>query len=460
MGAAANSVTKESPEFSGRRLRNASFWVFGGYAVGQVLRLASNLIMTRMLAPEMFGVMAVANVVVAAVQMLTDMGIQKSIIQSKSGVQRSFLNTAWAMQILRGISLAGLIFGLALTLWLIGPDLSPSSVYSHPDLPLVLMVLASSLIIGGFRSTKSAVANRTLNMEKLTTIDLGAQVIAIVTMISWASHDPTVWALVAGTLISIIAKVITENIFLPGEGNAWEWKKQHVKEIFHFGKWIFATSLLSYWVLNGDRVILGFDITAGEMGVYSIAIFIVGSVRGALNSIMQKVMYPAMSSALREKRDCISVYYRFRLPLDALICGLCGFLVVAGQIIVDILYDDRYMQAGIFLTYLSVGLLADRYRGLGLYYQAQGKPKKMMIIALSRAALLTIGLPVALYQYGLIGAVIFLGVYPLLIVPLQLYLKHRAGLVQFKLELAYTAFVLPGAAFGYLFIFGASTFIN
>ena len=446
--------------FSGRRLRTASFWVFCGYATGQMLRLLSNLVMTRMLAPEMFGIMALANVVIAGVQMLTDMGIQKSIIQSREGDQKRFLNTAWVLQIARGACLAAIVCGFALALWLIGPGLPASSVYSHPDLPIVLCILASSLIISGFRSTKSAVANRKLHMGRLTTIELMAQICAFMTMIVWASYSPDVWALVAGTVTASIVKIGVEFLWLPGETNRFQWDRRYAGEIFHFGKWIFASSLLTYWVLNGDRIILGFDITAREMGIYSIAIFVVASVRDTTNNILQKVMYPALSRALQEGHDHVAVYYRFRLPLDFLICGLCGFLAVAGEQIIWTLYDERYSEAGMFLVFLSVGMLGDRYRGLGLYYQSQGKPKKMMPIALWRAVLFTLGLPLALHEYGFFGAVAFLGIYPILTVPLLLYLKYRAGLMRVSREIGYTAFILPGAAAGYLFNWGVQYFIG
>ena len=404
--------------------------------------------------------MAIANVVIAGVQMLSDMGIQKNIIQSKKGTDTEYLDTAWVLQIFRGLSLAAIVAGIALGIWLAAPGFKQESVYAHPDLPLVLLILASSLVISGFRTTKSAVANRQLDMGRITTIDLSGQILSITVMVVWAIYSPNVWALVAGTIASSIYRIFSEFLFLPGHQNGFRFNFEFAKEIFHFGKWIFLTSLLGYWVLNGDRIILGFDISAYEMGIYSIAVFIVSSIRGAINSLMQKVMYPAMSRALRDNDDCVAIYYRFRLPLDLIICGLSGFLIIAGEQIIQILYDERYVEAGVFLSVLSLGLLADRYRGLGLYYQAEGRPKNMLPVALTRAVLLSLGLPFALYMYGFFGAVVFLGTYPLLVVPLQLYLKAQAGLMNTYRELAYTTFIIPGIAAGYCFVWAIQLATN
>ena len=451
MNAATQVSTTSTTNFSGRKIRTASIWVFGGYITGQILRLASNLLMTRLLAPEMFGVMAIANVVIVGVQMLTDMGIQQSIIQSRSGSKPVFLNTAWSLQILRGCSLAAIVCGLALALGLTSDTLSPNSVLAQQDLPVVIAILAISLVVGGFRSTKSAIANRELSLGRMTAIELIAQLIALATMIFWAIVSPTIWALVAGTLMHEVAKICLEYILLPGANNKLQWNRQFAGEIFHFGKWVFATSLLSFWVMNGDRLIMGVKISAYEMGVYSIAIFIIGAIRGVLNSIMRKVMYPSLSQTIRGTGDFLSVYYRFRLPLDFLIVGVCGFLIVSGNEIINILYDERYRQAGLFLSLLSVSLIADRYRGLGFFFQAQGKPKMMLPVALARATVLSIGLPLSLYYYQFVGAIAFLGFYPLAIVPLQLYMKYRAGLFCAFREITYTLFLIPGFIAGHIF---------
>ena len=80
----------------------SSVWVFGGQMAGQVLRLISNLIMTRLLVPEMFGVMAVANTLIVGLQLCSYLGIHHNIIQSSRGDERIFLDTAWVLQIMRG----------------------------------------------------------------------------------------------------------------------------------------------------------------------------------------------------------------------------------------------------------------------------------------------------------------------------------------------------------------------
>ncbi|MEY8838750.1 oligosaccharide flippase family protein, partial [Cribrihabitans sp. XS_ASV171] len=94
-----------------RVLRSAS-WVIVGYGLSQALRLASNLILTRILFPEAFGMMTLVGLVVVGMQLFSDIGIGTSIVQNRRGDEPDFLDTAWTLQVLRGF----LLFGLTLAL--------------------------------------------------------------------------------------------------------------------------------------------------------------------------------------------------------------------------------------------------------------------------------------------------------------------------------------------------------
>src|SRR5688572_30143338 len=80
-----------------------SIWTFAGYGASQVIRLASNLILARLLFPDVFGLMALVNVFIGGLAMFSDIGIGPAIIQNKRGNERTFLNTAWTIQIGRGL---------------------------------------------------------------------------------------------------------------------------------------------------------------------------------------------------------------------------------------------------------------------------------------------------------------------------------------------------------------------
>ncbi|MEM9567949.1 MAG: oligosaccharide flippase family protein, partial [Cyanobacteria bacterium P01_E01_bin.34] len=80
-------------------------WTVAAFGSQQVLRFASNLILTRLLIPEFFGLMALVNSLRLGLELFSDVGIGQNIIQSPRGEDPLFLNTAWSIQIIRGILL-------------------------------------------------------------------------------------------------------------------------------------------------------------------------------------------------------------------------------------------------------------------------------------------------------------------------------------------------------------------
>jgi hypothetical protein len=101
------------PSSAKQTARRGSLWTLGGYGVSQVIRLASSLILARLLFPEAFGLMALVNVFMQGLEMLSDLGIGPGIIQNKRGAEPKFLRTAWTLQIIRGFVLWGITLLLA-----------------------------------------------------------------------------------------------------------------------------------------------------------------------------------------------------------------------------------------------------------------------------------------------------------------------------------------------------------
>ena len=241
------------------RVLNAGAWSLAGFALSTIIRFGTNLLMTRLLAPEMFGVMAIASTVMVGLAMFSDLGVKQSIVQSKRGHEAAFLNTAWSIQILRGLLLWTAALCVSLGILLAGRVgvIPAGSVYSAPSLPFVVAVLSFSAAIGGFDSTKLIEASRELLVRRITKIEIASQIFGLAAMIAWVSVDRSIWALVTGSLCSTLARVTLGHAILPGVRNRWHWDKTASREVIHFGKWILVASILGFLVNSGDRLLLG-----------------------------------------------------------------------------------------------------------------------------------------------------------------------------------------------------------
>jgi O-antigen/teichoic acid export membrane protein len=180
-----------------RVLRSAS-WIMLGYGASQMIRLASNLILTRLLFPEAFGLMALITVITVGLTLFSDVGIAPSIAQSTRGDDPAFLDTAWTIQVMRGFGLWLVACALALPI---------AAFYDQPDLAGYLPIAALTLVVSGFNPTRIETAHRHLLMGRLTALDLASQAIGIATMVVLAVIWQSVLALIVGGVVQAIAKL-------------------------------------------------------------------------------------------------------------------------------------------------------------------------------------------------------------------------------------------------------------
>ncbi len=103
-GEAGDAAGRPRASLRGLALRG-SIWTLGGYGASQVLRLAGNLVLARLLFPEAFGLSALVGVFMVGLAMFSDVGIGPSVIRSHRGDDADFLNTAWTIQVIRGLVL-------------------------------------------------------------------------------------------------------------------------------------------------------------------------------------------------------------------------------------------------------------------------------------------------------------------------------------------------------------------
>lgn len=435
------------------RAISAGLWTVGGQAAAQILRLGSNLVMTRLLVPEMFGVMAVAWTVIFAIGMFSDIGLSQSVVRSSRGEDPRFLNTAWTVQIYRGAVLTCVTLLVAGILALAGHFrwLPASSTYAHPDVPGVLAAISLTVLIGGFRSIKFITASRKLALRRTTAIELAGQILGFGAMVLMAQFKPTVYVLVFGALISGLFEVLASHLILPGPTARFDWERETLSEIREFGRWIMVTSIMGFMIRVGDRVFMGWLLSAPMMGLYMIAAIMAGVPQLILSRVMSSVALPSLAETFRKDPSRMkTLYYRIRLPVDAFCLLTAGLLFVAGEPINKLLYDDRYLGAGAMLEVLALMLFASRYGVTNQFYLVLGKPKVMATLMAIRICTMAFAVPVGFAWAGPIGAVWGVVLSPALeLLWAVFFYQRRLGIFDGMRELMSLLFLPVGMSLGW-----------
>jgi len=395
-------MRQQDPEAAAVHVRSlvlrGSQFVIVGQVVSHGLRLLSNVVLARLLFPEAFGLMALVAVFMQGLQMFSDVGIQSSIVQSPRGEDPAFLDTAWTIQILRGLLLWACACALA---WPF------ATAYREPQLLLLIPVAAMSAVMSGFEATALHTASRNLKVGTLTLLDLITQTTSIVVTVAIAAQASSVWALVIGGLASNSLRVVLSHTWIAERRNRFRLERDACASLLSFGKWIFVSTALTFLVGQGDKLVLARLIPLDVLGVYAIASTLATLPAEVMSRFVGTVVFPAYCRSLEPRDKFAERFASMRTPLVSL--GLLGISVICivAPVLVEVLYDSRYREAKWMIQALLIGItfrILENINGAALL--AMGNSR---LVAVGSAAKLGGMLSLMLLGYwlnGYVGAIV------------------------------------------------------
>jgi O-antigen/teichoic acid export membrane protein len=380
-----------------------SLWTLIGFVGAKFFQVTSNLILTRLLFPEAFGLMALVNVIIVGLTMFSDVGIRPAIVQNLKGEDLAFLNTAWTVQTLRGFALWAVT---CLVAWPV------SRLYGQPTLFPLLCVVGSTAAINGFQSFALATASRRLQLGRLTLVQLGGQItqIAITVILAWM-YD-SVWALASGNVIGAIAQTLLSHVAWPSQGHMVRLDQESLNSLLHFGRWIFLATLVTFLGGQGLQLIQGALVPPKTLGMLYIATMFSWSLRDLSSQLYRSVVFPILSKTFREDAQRVkSQMERSRLYLLALIVPSLIVLSFSSNFLISTLYDVRYAAAGPYLAIsaitAAIGILPMAYQNALL---ACGDSRAHFIIVSAGVTFRIAGLLIGFRFGGVVGMLLGIGV--------------------------------------------------
>lgn len=440
----ASSSTNTPPSLMRRSLRSSG-WTLMSTLAQQGLRFGTNVMLAYLLAGESreaFGLMMFVSLWMVGLAMFSDVGIGPSIIQTRRGDDPTYLNTAWTIQVIRGLALSVCAAALAY----------PVSILWHePALRYLLPVVGLTAAISGFNATSLFTLNRSLTIGKVVALQLGAQAVSVVVMGVWAWFAPSVWALVAGGIAgSLCTMLVSHRLVTPT--NRLRWDRDSARELYLFGRWVFFSTAFTFL---GGRIaqfimpaLLGFAL----MGVFSVANSMCTVVPIIAQRFTSMVGFPALADLYRRDEDRFR--WRLRHVRAVLVIPVCAALLavaVVGPWVIDLAYPQVFHGAGWMLTALAIGEVAVMVNNsYGNAYLSMGR---VSWITLSVVVHFVLVVPAIVWGNHLAGAVGF--IYAMAGVnwamyPLNMVLAIRARIWHPEIDLPV---LLIGGGAGYYLLF-------
>ncbi|HUQ38283.1 MAG TPA: oligosaccharide flippase family protein [Aestuariivirga sp.] len=444
----------DSQQTSGlrERIQKAGLWTIAVHVTESGVRLATSLVMTRLLLPQDFGLMAVAITIPVGLGMLSDIGIRSNVIRKSGVLGTDFLTTAWTVQVLRGVLLWGFTLLLAGILYLphVRRAIPAESILSHPQLPLLVAAMGSILAISGFESVNIYVQERDIQFKPLALRSIISKIIPVPIMVTWGYLYPSVWSLVAGALVAQAILIVSSHISIRGPSMRFTWQRDHAKNLLGDGRWITLSTAGTFLVTQGDRLILAALLTATQMGLYAIAWTLIDVVRSFLLRFHAQITLPVLSELFRTRpASAIEAYYKYRAPIDALTFTTVGLLWIAAPEIVVFLFDKRYEEAGWILQVLALSIASFPYLMINLAFIANDEWRSFAINSAIMTCSFFISVLIGYFLYGWTGVIWGIALYSWPAALILLARAHRRGWVVPIREIAMLPFALVGIGFGF-----------
>ncbi|MDF5713538.1 MAG: oligosaccharide flippase family protein [Rhizonema sp. NSF051] len=412
-----------------------AIWTIIGFGGIQILRFGNNLALTRMLKPEDFGLMALVTTLRVGLELFSDVGIAQNIVNSKRGDEPAFLNTAWTIQIIRGI-----------VIWLFCLLISFPAAKFYNDQRLVWLIPIAVLysVLDGFSSTSQHTLHRRMQLRRLCMYDLILQACFFSTLIILVWYYPNIWSLAIGTVIGGVYKLVSSFWLIPKYTNRIEWEPEAVHEILNFGKWMFIASALMFAAEQADRLVLGKILSFKLLGVYTVAYTLASVPREVIKQLSYKVIFPAISqqSDLPRASLRMKILRQRRLILIGSAVVLAA-LITIGDLVVAGLYDKRYADATWMMPILCSGIwFSILFYTINPALLAISKPLYSAQSNFARFGIITLGVPLLNSSFGELGAIIVIAFSDLPLYIVNLYGLWREKLTCIVQDLQATVFFI------------------
>ncbi|MGV3727058.1 oligosaccharide flippase family protein [Hydrogenophaga sp.] len=435
------------PQSFGGRARSGTIWILAGFGLGQLLRLGANVALAAILFEEVFALMAIVTAVMMGLAMFSDIGLQANVVQHPQGGEPDFLNTAWTLQVIRGVCLFLVALSLAWPLSLFYGANDPTAY----QLLYLIPIAALTPLIDGFRSAKLMMAARQLRIKEATKIEFFVGPFNVVVMLVLAWYFRSAYALAVASVLSSVLFTVLSYRLLDGPPSRFHWDKRVVQTILQFGKWVFLSTLFTFLAMQIDRLALARIFTLTEVGVYSIAASLAVIVPTLAGKLQWSVLFPWYSRMLEEGMPLPEAFARTREAMVISSSYLCALLFAGAASFFELAYDERYAMGGVLLPILVCGAWFSCFDTMyGATFVASGRPKWSAMTNASKV--ITFGLllaVVAILDLDIVVAASILTLSEILRWMVCQALGRRLGLRNTRSELGAFAFFVSVSVAGW-----------
>lgn len=335
----------------GRMIRNeAGATLFAFTAATILLRLGSNVVLTRLLDPHAFGVVGVIISVIIVLTMIADIGVIDFVLRHPRGGERRFLDVLWTIRLVQ----CGLqALTMAITAW-------PVALFlGKPELAVPIAITAPLFIVNALSPMSLLLAQREGKVRLVCSIELIALAIQIAVNLALSLVMPDYRALVIGLYVGSFARMLLPLVMMKG-GLHFAWDRGVAGEFFGFSRWIVPATILTLLISQSDKLLFARLFTVADFGVYMLPVNLSVALQPFGHNYIDRYFYPLVSRTWNEAPERLGdVFYAVRRRLYLLLFAGIGFGIGVAPALFRLLFDHRYEYGWIYLSVLLLRIAFD-----------------------------------------------------------------------------------------------------
>ena len=311
-----------------------------------VLRLFSNVALTRLLDPAAFGVVSIIVSVQLVVTLFADVGLYDFIVQHREGDEERFRDQLWSIRLVRGAILTAVMMALSHPV---------AAALGKPMLGPVIALWSVSFLFEGASALSFALGVRAQQFWRLGLLELSANVATTAVSIVIAILLHSYWAMVSGMLAGAAVKMVLSYAMFAGSRRRWCFDAARARELWAFSRYIAMSSILTLVLMQSDKLVLAGIMPLAAFGLYGIATTLATAPAQLAMPYTTQVLLAAYAEAARTGKEALrAIYYRRRRKVALLYMFGVGGMIGAAPLIVAILYQPRYHAVTPFLQLLLI----------------------------------------------------------------------------------------------------------
>ncbi len=306
-----------------------------GTVAGRGLRFVRNMILVRLLAEELFGVMGIVMAATIAFEALSEVGVQQSIIQNKNGADREYMNIAWWFQLIRGLGL--FVAGLLTAPWI-------GSFYGNPEISRLLKVAFVTLLFRGLVSPRLYALEKEYRFGLLMLIVQGSSIFGTVTTVVLAFMTKNIWALIIGYVAEPAVMCLASYILVPFRPT-FKINREYLAELLRFARGMFGLPFLTMIIWQTDVFMLGKLLPAaqlGLLGMYVMALRLAEQPAWAFGQIFGRVLLPVFAEG-QDSREMLQRRVQRVIKTTLMVSvPLVAAVALGAKPIISLIYTPKY----------------------------------------------------------------------------------------------------------------------